>query len=135
MSNSRYNYRCSGPIVNLFSFTGTTCNNTDTNSPFFYQQKFTAVSPGGSSAYNSACQRIRTPSYSAGSFIYTSDGANTDRCYLNVYNRNDCTGTLTNLQLNDDVSECITQQVRSARVYCSPQVCNFPINWAKRDMY
>jgi len=81
---------------------------TDTSSPY----------------YKSKCTRINVPNYEAAkSIVYSSDGANQESCYLNLYNDDDCAGRrVINEGLNDDVSSCIATPVRYARLFCAKQV-------------
>jgi hypothetical protein len=64
------------------------------------------------------------PNYEAAkSIVYSSDGANQESCYLNLYNDDDCAGRrVINEGLNDDVSSCIATPVRYARLFCAKQV-------------
>lgn len=127
MNTTNPSNSCNGPIVNLYAFTGAGCNNTDSNSesvsPFFSLTKFSAVPDGSAAPYRSECKRINAPGYKAASIVYSSDGANTGSCYLNLFDDDDCSGKRVNQYgLDDDVSACITADVRYARVYCNQQV-------------
>lgn len=81
------------------------------------------VPSANSNTYASKCTRINVPEGKpAKSIVYSSDGANQENCYLNLYNNDGCTGSIRNEELNDDVSSCVVGDVRYARLFCNKQV-------------
>lgn len=124
-SDASCDYRCDGPIVNLFAYSSKNCANSAGNSPFAYQFKFSAV-PGDDDAdrYQSTCQQIKILNGNAASIRYTGDGAYQDECVLEFYNAKNCKGGVIYEQdINDDLSDCINQGVKWAKLVCNQAVC------------
>jgi hypothetical protein len=128
---------CSGPIVNLYAYSTTTCKNTDTsgtaarkNSPLRFGLKFAPFSLNLLvTNYESFCKEIPvlTPSDGpAQSLAFSADGARTDYCKLLVYGAENCQGDVAkSYNLNGrnldgkGVGDCQIKTFYSAKVVCS----------------
>ncbi|GAB7323875.1 hypothetical protein MBLNU13_g07309t2 [Cladosporium sp. NU13] len=106
---------CGGSIVNLYSFASEQCNSTDnTVSPFFYNQKLTA-NPGRITA----CTKIRIPSGSVNSFVYSSDGLDNGECTLQLYKQESCRDrNPITYDVSQDVSGCNAETFRAVKLQC-----------------
>jgi len=107
---------CSGNILNIYSFPGDQCNNTDPSvTPFFYNQKL-AANPGRSIG----CTKIRIPGNSgAKSFVYSSDGIDNGTCTLELYRSDTCTDRPPiTYSVDQDVSGCNSETFRAVKLKC-----------------
>jgi hypothetical protein len=125
---------CSGPIVNLYAYSTTTCKNTGTagqkNSPPRFGLKFAPFSLNLLvTSYESFCKEIPVLTTSDGpalSLAFSADGARTDYCKLLVYGAENCQGDAAksydlsgrNLDGNG-VRDCQVRTFYSAKVVCS----------------
>ena len=106
---------CDGNILNLYSFASTQCNSTDnTVSPFFYNQKL-AANPGRTTG----CTKIRIPSNSVNSFVYSSDGIDNGTCTLQLYKSESCRDRdPITYDVTQDISGCNSETFRAVKLQC-----------------
>lgn len=109
-----------GPIVNFFGYTAQGCTNAGSTSQLFNNLKFDPIPTDLDKVYYSSCSRINTPTDTAQSFAFTSDGFNLPNCYLDTFGTDDCTGPSRNQALRSGFSRCINETVGSVNVFCLP---------------